>query len=312
MAKQEPQLKAEAGTQPTQQGKLINFSWWMKKQGYAKSTILGRTKLVHLMARRGADLWDPESVKELIAKQETWSEGTKANAVIAYNSFLAMEKLTWNPPRYKRPGRIPFIPLESEIDGFIAACGKILGTFLQGLKETGADPGELWFIRWVDINPTARTLTINHPVKGHNPRVLPISPHFLRRLDLLPKKSERIFGQYISTMYANFRSQRLRITRQQGNPRLKEIVFTTFRHWKATMEYHRTKDILYVMRLLGHKTLKSTMIYIDLEKAIYGSLQSEEFTARVANTLEEAFSLVEAGFDYVTEIDGGKIFRKRK
>ncbi len=34
--------------------------------------------------------------------------------------------------------------------------------------------------------------------------------------------------------------------------------------------------------------------------------------AKVAETLEEACELVEAGFEFVTDMEGKKIFRKRK
>jgi len=39
---------------------------------------------------------------------------------------------------------------------------------------------------------------------------------------------------------------------------------------------------------------------------------NDEFTVKVGETPKEACGLVEAGFEYVTEIDGAKIFRKRK
>ena len=51
---------------------------------------------------------------------------------------------------------------------------------------------------------------------------------------------------------------------------------------------------------------------IDLEKAIFGSPRDEEFTVRVADTLEEACELVEAGFEYITDMESVKILRKRK
>jgi len=40
----------------------------------------------------------------------------------------------------------------------------------------------------------------------------------------------------------------------------------------------------------------------------------DQFTVRVATSVQEACSLAEAGFEYVTGeyVDGGKIFRKRK
>jgi hypothetical protein len=43
---------------------------------------------------------------------------------------------------------------------------------------------------------------------------------------------------------------------QLQNPRLLREHFHTLRHWKATMEYHRTKDILHVMNVLGHKNIR--------------------------------------------------------
>ena len=68
------------------------------------------------------------------------------------------------------------------------------------------------------------------------------------------------------------------------------------------------------MKLLDHKSIKSTMKYINLEKAIFGELGNDEFTVRVAQNVKEACDLVEVGFEYVTGdySDGGKIFRKRK
>lgn len=49
-------------------GKIVEYSFWLLKQGYAESTIKGRTKLLKRLTKIGADLYDPESVKEVIAK----------------------------------------------------------------------------------------------------------------------------------------------------------------------------------------------------------------------------------------------------
>jgi len=115
-------------------------------------------------------------------------------------------------------------------------------------------------------------------------------------------------------METNYRKQRKRIVRTLGNPRLLEINLTTFRHWKGTMEAHRTKDPFYVQRILGHKCIKNTMKYIHLEQALFGTSKDEDFTTRVALNVKEACELIEVGFDYVTGEyhDGGKIFKKRK
>jgi hypothetical protein len=62
---------------------------------------------------------------------------------------------------------------------------------------------------------------------------------------------------------------------------------------------------------LGHKSSLSTDVYINLEKAIFNE-SGDEFHAAIASTLEEARKLVEAGFEFVTDMDGKKLFRKRK
>ncbi|MEM1997551.1 MAG: site-specific integrase, partial [Candidatus Bathyarchaeia archaeon] len=86
----------------------------MLKQGYAKSTIEGRIKLLKRLVKIGANLLDPESIKEAISKQ-SWSEGRKELAVEAYSSFLKMCGGRWEPPKYKRQETLPFIPSEDEI-----------------------------------------------------------------------------------------------------------------------------------------------------------------------------------------------------
>ncbi len=100
--------------------------------------------------------------------------------------------------------------------------------------------------------------------------------------------------------------------RKLQNPRLLHIKFTTIRHWKATKEDHRTKNSLYVQKLLGHKNIQNILIYTDF--ALFNSTNQDEITVRAATNIGEACKLMQAGFEYVTgdHADGGKIFRKRK
>jgi integrase len=314
LAAAEMEKQTVAGTSPiTQQdikGKLVEFAFWMQKQGYKESTIRTRITRLEMLVRRGAKLYDPESIKETIALQKTWSDGTKANVVDAYTCFLEKESLTWKPPRYTRIETIPFIPSEAELNMLIGSCSKVLGTFLHGLKETGADPGELAAVTSKDINKEARTITLNRPVKGHRPRILTVSQELIRRLEAITKDECRIFDD--EQLRRAFYYKRKTTAHKLSNPRLLNITFITVRHWFGTMEYHKTKDILHVQRLLGHKNIQNTLIYIDLETKLFNNT-SEGFTSRVAHNVGEVCSLVESGFEYVTGEynDGGKIFRKR-
>ncbi len=47
--------------------------------------------------------------------------------------------------------------------------------------------------------------------------------------------------------------------------------FLSFRHWKATREYHKTRDLIHVQEVFGHADIKSTMAYINLEKALFNA-----------------------------------------
>lgn len=128
-------------------------------------------------------------------------------------------------------------------------------------------------------------------------------------INSLEKKGEFIFNTNIYTVRKGFMKQRHRIAKTLQNPRLKQIHFHTMRHWKATMEYHRTKDILHVKRLLGHRKLENTELYTQLI-----NFESDEWHVAHAKNLDEESKLLEAGFEYVrfSNRDQVAIYRKRK
>jgi hypothetical protein len=96
----EPQTetKTVAGESPQDiKGKILQYGWWLKKDGKSDATIESRVKLLQVLTIRGANLYDPESIKETIANQ-TWSNGRKNNAVDTYSSYLKMVGGKWQPP----------------------------------------------------------------------------------------------------------------------------------------------------------------------------------------------------------------------
>ena len=130
----------------------------------------------------------------------------------------------------------------------------------------------------------------------------------MERLMALPKANKFVFpGIKLKSLQKRFEDQRRRIAAKLKNPRLLKISFVTLRHWKATMEYAKTKDVIHVMRILGHKNIQNTLVYTHLV-----DFKEEEYTCKAAWTMEEAQRLIEAGFEYVCEVEGAKLFRKRK
>lgn len=139
---------------------------------------------------------------------------------------------------------------------------------MQVIKETGARPGEVWKLAWVDVDLEHATIRINNPEKGSNCREFKNrSSKLVTMLHSLKKPRRFVFhaDNPSSEAYKNFVheffEQRKRIARESGNERLLRVNFRSLRHFKGTAEYLRTRDIYHVKRVLGHKSIKNTEIY---------------------------------------------------
>lgn len=135
------------------------------------------------------------------------------------------------------------------------------------MKESAFRPSEAQSLTPDDINLATRTCTLNKPAKNSRPRQFKMSDKLVNMI--IPyiystEKGERIFNAKLKTIRTQFYRKRKILAERLGNPNLVRITFKTMRHWKATMTYHRTKDILYTQKILGHKSLKNTLIYTHL------------------------------------------------
>lgn len=294
--------KAEA------KGKIVEFMWQLKRDGYSNAAIEHYGKFLKSLLKKGADLMNPESVKDVIATQDGWGNNTKCLVVAAYNSFASFNEIHWKPPKYKPTRKLPFIPLEKEIDALVVYCGKKTATIVQLLKETGMRIGEALKLKWIDVDLERKIITLNNPEKHGNPRVFKISDKLVAMLNRLPKTNDRLFGKTsVAITVSNFYNQRKRAAAKLQNPRLLRITFHTLRHWKATMEYQKTRDILHVMKLLGHKNINNTLIYTHLI-----SYETQDYHSATADNVEEARKLIESGFEYICTTNDIMLFRKRK
>jgi integrase len=294
------------GTKPTAdvKGIVAKYLAFLEKEGYAKD--IRYPSVLKTLSKKGANLYDPESVKQTIARQP-WKEGSKMLAVYAYDAFAQMEKIEWKKPRYKQEETIPFVPDEKELDQLIAACvSRRMATFLQTLKETYADPGEILRLEWIDLH--GNVLTINNPVKGHLPGQTMISSKLVAMLNTLPKTSERIFPTSYISIEESFKYVRKKAAAKLQNPRLRVITFRSFRHWGGTMLAHYTNgNVLTIKKALRHRAIQSTMKYIGMLK-----FENDDFEVATGATVDEIKQLAEAGFQKFDEVNGIHIFRKPK
>ena len=121
----------------SQQGLLLEFAWKMKRRGLAEITIKNRIICLNHLPIWAQTFSNPDSVETILATETFRSAGKKCT-VKAYAYFTKALNIPWEPIKVNYSAPQPFIPLESEIDQLIAACGKMCGTFLQILKDTGA------------------------------------------------------------------------------------------------------------------------------------------------------------------------------
>jgi len=301
---------------------ILDFKLDQQKNGRSEETVRARIQTLRQVSQT-CDINNPEIVKLWLADQKnehhfakvcTWNNNTKTKFVNTYTIFLDFIGKTWMPPKYTVKEKLPFIPTEQEIDLLIASCGKVTATILQMLKETGMRIGELTQLTPENLDKQRKVVNIT-PEKGSNPRILPISEKLITMLNNLPHntriKYKTLFQPDKDCLRDHLCTQRKQLATRLNNPRFLRIGFHTLRHWKGTTEYHTTKDILHVKQILGHKSIMSTMIYINLEAALF--LQTDEnFTCKVAHNEQEEAELINAGFQHINNRGELAFYKKRK
>jgi integrase len=220
--------------EPEALSQIINFGLWMRKQGYRHSTIRYCIQALKSIARR-ANLLQPESAKAYLAYAEI-SESRKAKLTEDLARFYAYMHLTFDKPNYRRIEKLPFVPLEVEVDQLISGVGKKTATYLQLIKETGARAGEAWNLRWIDLDPEQRTVNIC-PEKNSNPRQRKISTKLIAKLSSLPRRTTYVFRnparnpiKSLDDFRDRYREQQRRVAEAVGNPRLLKITFSRPRY----------------------------------------------------------------------------------
>jgi|SRR5271157_643212 len=313
----------ESQTKFDVKGKLVEYAFYMERQGYNSETIRGNNGSLRALITRGASLLEPETIKDVLVREQRkfengekgWSSNRRRNIANAYTLFLKINGLTWQKPKCKTERKNPFMPQEAEIYDLIAASPQTVATLLQLLKETAMRVGEALRLKWVDIDFEKVILMLNEPEKGSDPRVYnksDLSPKLMDMLNSLPRINERVFGGKTRNSLKNtFSRVRARLANKLQNPRLLEIHFHTLRHWALTMYQHKVHDIVLTAAFAGHRNINNTMKYMHLEQMLFTDA-NDDFIAKTARTPEEAARLIEVGFQLEDTIDGVHLYRKRK
>jgi integrase len=261
-----------------------------------------------------ADLENPHEVNEYIYNLPV-SDSYKIQFTHVYAQYMKFRGKPYERPKYKQATpRAIRIPTEEKINMIIAESGKTLSTKLTLSKETGLRPVEVHDLKVKDIDLEQR-LVYPTTAKNGASRILKISPNLASMLQAHITRyklsiNDNVFRGSEDHYTDEYIKVRNRLAKKLQDDTIRTIRLYDLRHFYATMLYHKTKDILLVKQKLGHKTLKPTLVYIDLESTLYNT--KDDYTHVVARNLDEACKAIDTGFEYVTDMDGFKLFRKRK
>ncbi|MGC8870780.1 MAG: tyrosine-type recombinase/integrase, partial [Brevinematia bacterium] len=229
----------------------------------------------------------------------------------AYAIYCKANNISWIKPFYERYDKLPKIPSEEKLNMIIANCSKRLALILSIIKDLGLRPIEVTWLKVKDVDMDSGVVTVTSAkhCMGRTLKLKPQTLAILKNYVVMKKLSvnDRLFPVKSSSISESYRIVRNRIANKLQDLTIKTVRLYDFRHFRASMEYYRTKDLLYVKSLLGHKDLRTTLRYTQLI-----SFGNDEYSCAVAKNVDEARKLIEEGFEYVCDVDNVKLFRKRK
>ena len=288
------------------EGLIINTLLKMKNSALAENTIKTASHKLNQLSRN-ADLLNPLEIQTYIANSNV-TNATKQKLVNNYDYFCKTNQITWKKPKYKWERKVPLIPTTENIHKIISATSTKYATIFKILEETGLETQELATTNRRDMDAQQGIINVQG-CKGHNSRSLKLKPETadLLRAYLYKYTADKPFPKSIR-MGEMWRRTRNRLAEKLNEPQLKTIPLRNLRHHYATTTYDKTKDTLLVMQKLGHKKLETTMFYTQL----VAFNEEDEYTCKTATNIKEATDLLEHGFTYIQDIDGIRLYRKRK
>ena len=197
------------------------------------------------------------------------------NACIAQLRFFTLYVLhkSWDP--YQLPSRkfdsfLPFVPSKQEVAVFFSSLSDLkVKSMVALMYSAGLRIGEVSRLKCSDIDKLNMRIHISH-TKNRSDRYAKLSPKVLPLLEsywyscgkprnyLFPKQSG--IDKPIDTFYLS-RHIHSHEKRLGWQPR---FTCHSFRHAFATHLHENGTDLLTIKSLLGHKSLNSTMIYVQL------------------------------------------------
>ncbi len=261
---------------------------------------------------KGVDLNDHEAVERFILNLDC-SNKTRNNYLMAYAHYCKANEIQWTRFNLKNEIFPVKVPTEEHINTIISSASPRFALIFH-LSKHGLRPDEISKIRLRDFNGDKSELSVRTSKLG------------LERTLRIKRETSDLFRDQIAlmqimnldfklfpeprTIQNQWRIARNRAYQKFKDTELLKIRLYDLRHWFGTTTYIKTRDLLFTKYVMGHRNLESTMHYMHISKGCMS--YSDEYTVKVASTIEEFTALLESGFEYVSDYEVKKILRKRK
>lgn len=212
-----------------------------------------------------------------IQKDRNLSDRT-VNAIISQLRFFTIYVLhkPWDPsklPFRKFDLYVPFVPSRDEVTALINSVDDLKAKVMIILMySAGLRIGEVFRLRYEDISRSNMRIHISKS-KNRSDRYVPLSPFALDALT----HYWRVYGKPMGYLFCSQSNP----SKNAGTEYVRRHVtmtermlgwthrFTchTFRHAFATHFYEDHQDLLTLKALLGHRSINSTTVYVNLSNA---------------------------------------------
>jgi site-specific recombinase XerD len=254
---------------PNWENKLISA---LKLRGYSRKTISAYTYWVSKFKRSGKE-FEPFLIS---LSDNGLSSSSIRQAGFAVKFYLNLiGKDSSEIPNYKKDKKLPVILSKKEINNMILSTNNFMyRVIIQTMYGAGLRLSEVINLRWKDID-FQRNLIHIKSAKGKKDRIAMLSPKLKKNLIKLSlKKTGLIFVNSRNQKY-NPRTIQSIISKSAKLAGInKKVTPHTLRHSFATHLLENGTDIRYIKDLLGHSSIRTTMIYTHVSNKNISRIKS--------------------------------------
>ncbi len=267
---------------------LVALRNMLMLKAYSPNTIRSYCNEFHQLLRLLGNRVVNDLTKEQIMSYLLWllknqgysevSVHTAVNVIKFYfEKVLGRQKEFYDLPRPKKPFKFPSILAEEEIIKLIQQLPNLKHkAILMTGYAAGLRVSEIIHLQIRDIDSMRMMIHI-HAAKGKKDRMVPLSKKLLQTLReyyLLYKPKQYIFENPAGGMYSVRSAQQILHNAKVQAGITKKGSIHMLRHSYATHLMEGGTDIRIIQELLGHNSIRTTMLYTHVSKKDLGRIES--------------------------------------